>query len=204
LDVTACVEHVAGLRWADLTGARGAVDGQDLLDELPRACGVPVLSAAPQAPPPPEPVVTSVVAALRSAAGLVVVDLDRPGWLSGSGGGEPDPFLTACDVVLLVAGVTPRHLADAVAVTAALRVDRSPGPLPGDVRLVVRGAPRGEDLAAAMADHLGLPLASAWRDDRRVALDAERGRPPGQGRRPALAAVCRRLLAQVAGEQVAA
>ena len=53
LDVTACVEHVAGLRWADLTGARGSVDGQDLLAELPRACGVPVLSAAPQAPPPP-------------------------------------------------------------------------------------------------------------------------------------------------------
>jgi hypothetical protein len=55
-----------------------------------------------------------------------------------------------------------------------------------------------------MADHLGLPLAAAWRDDRRVPVDAERGRPPGQVRRSDVARVCRHLLAQVADHQAAA
>jgi hypothetical protein len=202
LDVTACVEHVAGLRWGDLSGARGEVCGHDLLTELPRVCGAPVLSAAPQAPPPPLPVVSSVVDALRSAAGLVVVDLGLLWRRPAAEGGEPDPLLTVCDVVLLVAGATPRHLADAVAATGRLASGRGAGSPESDLRLVVRGAP--PDLASALADHLGLPLAARWRDDRRVALDAERGQSPGQGRRAALAGVCRRLLGHVADGRVAA
>ena len=46
LDVTACVEHLPGVRWGDLAGVRGEVAVADLLRELPRAGGVPVLSAA--------------------------------------------------------------------------------------------------------------------------------------------------------------
>jgi secretion/DNA translocation related CpaE-like protein len=202
LDVTACVEHVDGLRWGDLSGARGEVCGQDLLDELPRAAGVPVLSAAPDAPAPAPEVVASVLEALRSAAALVVVDLERHRGLSAGDGVPPEPALKACDLVLLVAGATPRHLADAVAATGHLAADRRLASRSSEVRLVVRGASR--DLASALADHLGLPLAAAWRDDRRVPLDAERGRPPGQVRRSALAALCRQLLEQVADDRAAA
>lgn len=202
LDVTACVEHVTGLRWGDLSGARGEVCGNDLLDELPRAAGVPVLSATPDAPAPPSQVVASVLQALTAAAGLVVVDLDRLWRPAAVDGAAPDPLLVACDVVLLVAGATPRHLADAVAARGHLTAEAPSGPPSTEVRLVVRGAPRG--LAPALADHLGLPLAAAWRDDRRVPVDAERGRPPGQVRRSALAAVCRHLLELVADERAAA
>jgi secretion/DNA translocation related CpaE-like protein len=184
LDVTACVEHVPGVRWGDLAGVRGEVAGADLLRELPRAGAVPVLSAAPSATPPQPPVVASVLESLRQLCGLVVVDLPC--------GPPGDPFLAACGVMVLLCGVSPRHLADAAAARNGIT-----GSVP-DVRLVVRGAPRGDDLPEAIAACLDLPLAGAWRDDRQVRLDAERARPPGQRRRSALASLCDRLLEQAA------
>jgi hypothetical protein len=90
--------------------------------------------------------------------------------------------------------VTPRHLADAVATRTRLAA-HLPG---GSVLLVVRGGPRSRGLATAMADHLGVPLAGCWRDDRRVVLDAERGRVPGEGPRSGLASLSGRLLERVA------
>ena len=171
LDTTACVEHLPGLRWPDLAGVRGEVCGADLVAELPRCPGgARVLAAAPGAPPPRE-VLSSVVRAVRAVAGLVVVDLPGAGPEPG-GEGATEPLLDACDAVLLLAGVTPRHLADAVAKRGRLAA-RLPD---GSVLLVVRGGPRSRDLANAMAAHLGLALAGFWRDDRRVVLDAERGR----------------------------
>src|SRR3954470_8144109 len=44
LDVTACVEHLPGLRWADLVGAEGAIDGAALLRGLPTDGPVRVLA----------------------------------------------------------------------------------------------------------------------------------------------------------------
>ena len=193
LDTTACVEHLPGLRWPDLAGVRGEVCGADLVAELPRcAGGARVLAAAPGAPPPQE-VLSSVVRAVRAVAGLVVVDLPGAGPEPG-GEGATEPLLDACDAVLLLAGVTPRHLADAVATRSRLAA-RLPD---GSVLLVVRGGPRSRDLATAMADHLGLALAGFWRDDRRVVLDAERGRAPGDGPRSGLASLSGRLLERVA------
>jgi hypothetical protein len=201
LDTTACVEHLPGLRWPDLAGVRGEVCGADLVVELPRcAGGARVLAAAPGAPPPQE-VVSSVVQAVRAAAGLVVVDLPGAGAGPGQGGdGATEPLLDACDAVLLLAGVTPRHLADAVARQTSL-APRLPD---GAVLLVVRGGPRGRGLATAMADHLGLALAGCWRDDRRVVLDAERGRTPGEGPRSGLASLSGLLLERVAHHRRAA
>lgn len=185
LDVTAGVEHVPGLRWSDLAGARGEVSGPDLANELPLAGGARVLAAVPGGPQPPPEVVASVVGALRSAAGLVVLDLP-------SSDGAP-ALVDACDVVLLLAGATPRHLSDAVAARSALQEAASSGSAPGDARLVLRGGSSGE-LAAAVADHLDLPLAARWRDDSRVARDADRGQVPAMGRRSSLAGLCHRLL----------
>ena len=47
LDVTACVEHQAGLRWGDLAGAQGEIDGEALICALPRCGGARVLGARP-------------------------------------------------------------------------------------------------------------------------------------------------------------
>lgn len=185
LDVTACVEHVPGLRWSDLAGTRGEVSGPDLADELPMAGGALVLSAVPGGPQPPPEVVASVVAALRSTADLVVVDLPRADGAS--------PLADACDVVLLLAGATPRHLSDAVAARAALAPTGSAS-APIDARLVLRGGGSTGGLAAAVADHLDLPLAARCRDDGRVPRDAERGLTPGVSRRSPLVGVCLGLL----------
>jgi hypothetical protein len=195
LDVTACVEHLPGLRWPDLAGSRGEVAGADLLAELPRAGGARLLSAAAEGPLPPPQVVASVMRSLRSVAGVVVVDL--PGAASPAG---VEALEAACDVVLLLTGTTPRQLADAVA--ACKRVGAVFPDAP--VGLVVRGSVRTESLASTMAEHLGLPLAACWRDDGRVAVDAERGRTPGDRQRSSLAAVCDDLLAWVAADRRAA
>ena len=184
LDVTACVEHLPGVRWGDLAGVRGEVAGADLLRELPRAGAVPVLSAASSGTVPPPPVVASVLESLRRLCGLVVVDLP-----SGPCG---EPLLAVCGAVVLLCGVSPRHLADAAAVRNGI-ADAVP-----DLRLVVRGAPRGDDLPEAIAACLDLPLAGAWRDDRQVRLDAERGRLPGQRGRSTLSPLCDRLLEHAA------
>lgn len=185
LDVTACVEHVPGLRWSDLAGARGEVSGPDLADELPLAGGARVLSAVPGGPQPPPGVVASVLAALRSASGLVVLDLPPSD-------GVPE-LVGACDVVLLLAGPTPRHLSDAVAARSALEAAAQSGSASGDTRLVLRGGSTGE-LATAVAAHLEVPLAAHWRDDGRVARDADRGQVPAMSRRSSLAGLCHRLL----------
>ena len=199
LDTTACVEHQPGLRWPDLAGVRGEVCGADLVAELPRcAGGARVLAAAPGAPPP-QGVVSSVVQAVRAVAGLVVVDLAGAGAEPG-GDGATEPLLDACDAVLLLVGSTPRHLADAVAARTHLAA-RLPD---GAVLLVVRGGSRSRGLATAMADHLGLALAGCWRDDRRVVLDAERGRAPGEGPRSGLASLSGRLLERMAHHRRAA
>lgn len=195
LDVTACVEHLPGLRWPDLAGARGEVAGADLLAELPRATGVSVLSATAEGPLPPPEVVASVMGSLRSVAGVVVVDL--PGAVSPPG---LEALGAACDVVLILAGTTPRQLADAVAARRHLGALVAGAP----VGLVVRGAMRAESLASTLAEHLGLPLAGCWRDDGRVAADAERGRTPGERRRSSLASLCDELLEWVAPDRRAA
>lgn len=188
LDVTACAEHRAGIRWADLAGARGDVPGADLLAELPESGGVRLLSAGPGGATPPPAVIVSVLGSLREVAGLLVVDLP-------SGADHGEPFLSACDAVVLLSGVSARHLADAVAASGRVSVA---GP---EAWLVVRGSARGvawgADLPEAMAAHLDLPLAGCWRDDPKLALDAERGRAPGERARSSLATLCGRLLEQV-------
>jgi hypothetical protein len=129
--------------------------------------------------------VEAVLRALRRSSRLVVVDVPP--------GDAAAPFLASCDAVVLLSGATARHLADAAAASALAAV-----PCPRRW-LVVRGSPRGSDLPEAMAAHLGLPLVGRWRDEPRLAVDAERGRVPGSGRRSRLAALCERVLEQAAG-----
>ncbi|WP_157693118.1 hypothetical protein [Pedococcus dokdonensis] len=160
LDVTACVEHVPGLRWPDLAAAEGRIDGAALLHELPADGPARVLAGRGRQPP--DAVVEAALAGLAAVCGLVVVDL-----------GGSLARAAACTDVLLVVGCTARQLADGAGV--AERLHELPLPAALVLRLRRGDAVTPEEVAA----HLDLPLADTLRDDPRARVDAERARPPG-------------------------
>lgn len=160
LDVTACVEHVPGFRWADLVDADGPIDGAALLHELPAEGPTRVLAG--RGPEPSDEVVAATLAGLAGVCALTVVDL------GGSLARAP-----ACTDLVLVVGSTARQLADGAGVAERLHELGLPA------ALVVRTR-RGEAVAPEeVATHLDLPLAGILRDEPRVRADAERARPPG-------------------------
>jgi hypothetical protein len=177
IDVTACLEHVPGVRWCDLAGLEGEVDGAALLRALPGEGPLRVLAA--RGDPPPVLTTRAVVRGLASVCGLVVLDL----------GVSPD-LLDACTTVVVLAGVSARHLADASALAHG-------GLLPADALLVLRGARREPVAAEDVAVHLDLPLLAVLRDDARVRSDEERGRLPGTRRRGSVEGVADRVLEHV-------
>lgn len=203
LDVTACVEHLPGLRWDDLCEVRGEVDGAAVLSRLPADVTTRVLAAGAGRVPDHTRVV-AVLHALSRVCPLTVVDLPREGALLPR-------LLRHCHTVLVLAGLSARQLADASSLAAALAPDAhspvqgtlgfeggedAPEPIP-ERRLVVRGSRRAGDLPEELAARLDLPLAGVWADDARVATDAERGRPPGSRAKGTLGMLCDRLLGDV-------
>jgi hypothetical protein len=160
LDVTACVEHLPGLRWSDLAGAEGRIDGAALLRELPSDGPARVLAG--RGPAPADPVVRSAVSGLATVCGLTVVDL-----------GCSTRWAGECTEVVLVVGSTARQLADGAGLAERLHDLGVP------CALVLRTR-RGDALSPEeVAAHLDVPLVGTLRDDSRVPVDAERGRPPG-------------------------
>ena len=186
LDVTACLEHRPGLRWPDLAAAEGALDGAALLRALPAevttrvlagsrrglgedAVGDAVASAA---------VADAAVAALARVCGVAVVDL-----------GCSLRLADRCTDVVVVAGTSARHLADATALAEVVHELGRPAVL------IVRTG-RGDPVSPEeVAVHLDLPLAGILRDDARIPADADRGRPPGSRSSGALPALVDSLLA---------
>lgn len=209
LDVTACLEHVDGLRWSDLAQLSGEVDAADLLRSLPADGVLRVLGARGQEPP--ADVVETCVRALSSLCGMTVLDLG--GSLRWAG---------LCSDVVLLSGVTARHLADASAMAEALGGPRRTGGAgPGGSgswgagswgggssgggssgagpagSLVLRAGRREVVTAEEVAVHLDLPWAATLRDDPRVATDADRARVPGTRRTGALVEAVDRVLAHL-------
>ena len=188
IDLVLGAEHAEGLRWPDLVGAGGRMDGAALLEALPQVDGLAVLSTSPLSTSPadgvpvPADAMRSVLAAAARCCDLVVVDLPRH--LDGAA----QQAVAAATVTLLVVPAEVR------AVAAASRVATAVTGLCADVRLVVRGpAPSGlspEEVATALA----LP-AAAWLPPE-PGLDArlDRGAAPGRAVRSPLARVCRQLL----------
>lgn len=172
LDVTACVEHLPGLRWSDLTGARGELDGAALLQALPGERSVAVLGCRGRCPSPA--VVTAAIASLRAVSALTVVDL-----------GRSLDHASQCAVVVLVAGTSARQLADADAM--ARQLVQLEGGLAATV-LALRGEAHGPVRAEEVAHHLDLPLGAILRPDPRVERDADRGVMPGETRTSVVAA----------------
>jgi hypothetical protein len=153
-DHAAVLEHVTGLRWGELGGLDGAIDGAALLDRLPSEDRLSVLAGCGGAIP--TVAVAAVVSALHSTCDVLVVD--------GSGAGLPLP---APPLAVLLAGVGPGEVEAARRVRTGLGapvlVTRGPGPLR---RL-------GPDVAAV----LDAPWLGHLRDDGRVRRAAADGRP---------------------------
>ncbi len=176
LDVTACIEHVPGLRWADLVDAEGPLDGPRLRDALPHHGDLAILSAGPpgsQAPRPP--VVDSAVEALASCCDLVVMDLpmsisEVPGWLR------------PCTSAIVLMGLGTRALADADAACRATATAVTGS------WLAIRAQPRQRPLVERVAAHLDLPLAAQIPTLPELAVEADRGLMPGGRDRDQLSA----------------
>ena len=175
LDVTACLEHLPGVRWPDLAAAQGGLDGAALLRVLPAEGTTRVLAGTHRTLG--EDVVRAALTGLARVCGVAVVDLGRSWWLADQ-----------CTELVLVAGTSARHLADASAVADAIHeLGRPTG-------LVVRTG-RGDPVSPEeVAVHLDLPLSGTLRDDSRIVTDADRARLPGARSSGALAALVDGLL----------
>jgi hypothetical protein len=160
LDVTAGLEHLAGPRWPDLAEARGGLDGAALVQALPREGPVAVLAARGRAPA--GAVVDSALSALAGVCGISVVDL-----------GRSHDLVSSCSHLVLVAGTTARHLADADAVAGELR---------GSAVQPVLALRQGRALevpAEEVAVQLDVALAVVLQDDPRAPRNADRAAMPG-------------------------
>jgi secretion/DNA translocation related CpaE-like protein len=185
LDVTLGIEQERGVRWPDLAGARGRIDGPELLRRLPSVDGVSVLSfdRARDVELGAETVV-EVLHALRAAVDLVVVDLPRP---------DQEAFgslAPAVDAVVLLAGSGIGDLAGASAIAGHL-IRACP-----DVWLCLRTRGHGSHFAETVAGALDLPMLAVIREEPSLAADLLHGIPPGSSSSGALAAAADRVLKQ--------
>ena len=181
LDVTACLEHLPGLRWPDLAAVQGALDGAALLRALPGEGTTRVLAGtgtgAGRGRGLGEAVVRAALTGMSRVCGVVVVDLGRSLWLADQ-----------CTELVVVAGTSARHLADATALADGVHDLGCPAVL------AVRTG-RGDPVSPEeVAVHLDLPLSGTLRDDSRIVADADRARAPGSRSSGGLAALADSLL----------
>lgn len=169
LDVVLGVDHEPGLRWPDLTRARGRLDIPDILPRLPRGAGVPAVSfERTSAAAPDAHAIRAVIDGLAGYCDLIVVDLPE---LSAPEFGVAAALLHEG---LIVCGFGPTQLAAAGVHARALEAS---GVAWSIVQRVARGSP--EDLPALVCDALGLRVVAVLSDDDRVTADLRRGRVPG-------------------------
>lgn len=170
VDVLLALEDSDGVRWPDLTSARGDVDGAQVLALLPRWGPCAVLSADRHRPGLPDSgVLADVLHALAGVCGVVVLDLERVGVVTG------DSFASVCDAVVVVA---PRDLR-AVAGLLALRTSLvAHGAFVG---VVTAGPSPGGLGSGELAQAVDLPVLARLGVDRRTAAATERGGVPLTG-----------------------
>jgi secretion/DNA translocation related CpaE-like protein len=184
LDVTLGIEQERGVRWPDLAGARGRIDGPELLRRLPAVDGVQVLSFDRQRDVPlAVEIVKEVLQALSVAAEVVVVDLPRP---------DHEIFAAMAPAVaamVLLAGSGIRDLAGASAIAEHLQACP-------DLWLCLRTSGRGSHFADTVAGALDLPLLAVLREEPSLAADVLHGIPPGSSAKGALAAAADLVLAR--------
>ena len=179
-------ERLAGVRWPDLVDARGRVSPPALVQALPGAGSLAVLSfdRTELRGVPPEAMAAALDAG-RRGRDLVVVDLPRH---------FDDASLlalTAAERCYLVVAAEPRACAAAARV-AAVAVRHCPA-----VSVVVRASARPSIRPPEVAAALNLPLVGLLPDDRDLPRSMAAGRPPAAGGRGPLADLCHRLLADM-------
>lgn len=188
LDVVLGIEHVAGVRWPDLVGCRGVVDGPGLIARMPRSGSVAVLAHSRESPlAVAAAAVRGVVAGLVAAVDLVVVDAPRS-WSVGSVGsvssvvpvpsGSQAPGGVQADLAVVVAGTGVVELA-ALAATAPRVARHVP-----QTHLVLRGRRVSRALVDDVEAALDLPVLGVLGEDPQVARDVAHGIPPGGSRGP--------------------
>jgi secretion/DNA translocation related CpaE-like protein len=175
-------EDAAGLRWEDLATTRGRVSADALRAALPRMEELSVLSwGRSDHPPVGAESMSSLLAAGRRMAGLVVVDLARSF--------DEATRAVMCESTICLV-VVPAELR---ACAAAARIIAASALLAPEVQLVVRGPAVSGLRPHFIAEQLGVPLAGYLRREKGIALSAESGDPPGTTRGP-LASFCSRFL----------
>jgi len=190
LDLLLGMESRPGLGWPDLRRVSGVLRGSLLRDGLPQDDRLRLLGwGSEPAEALPVAALEAVLDAGRRSHDLVVVDLPR----------SADPATVAAlwrlDLLLLVVPAEVR--AAATAATTVARV----GPDVGASQLVVRGpAPTGLTVEA-VAEAVGLPVAAVWPDEPGLAVDADRGVPPGTRPGSALGSVVRPVVAGLLADQ---
>jgi secretion/DNA translocation related CpaE-like protein len=186
IDLVLGAEDHPGLRWADLRPARGVLDIEMLLSQLPVIDDVYVVTwdRSTARSVPPEAMRAVIDAAIRMAD-VVVIDLprslDRAATLATQ----------ACRTVLLVVSADVQASAAAQRSAALLRRWAD------DVRLVVRGPSPGRIDPAGIARALDLPLVGWLPREPRLAAALERAEPPALRRRGPLAMFCRDMVAEL-------
>jgi secretion/DNA translocation related CpaE-like protein len=184
LDLLLGAERAEGLRWPELAGLRGRVDGDALMAALPEVGGVHVLATSRSAPTPvPDDALTAAVEAVRAVGRPVVVDLPR-------GPAAADAVLADADLAVLV---VPARLR---AATAARLLVEAPGSGWSMAQLVVRHVVGGlspDEVAAVV----GRPVLAELPHDRSAVPRGERGEPPAVSPRSPLGSLARRVLADL-------
>jgi secretion/DNA translocation related CpaE-like protein len=193
LDLVLGAEGAAGLRWPDLSSARGRTSPAELRAALPRVGDLSVVTWDRQLPVSlPAEAMESVLGAGRRGHDVVVVDLPRTLDAAATAAA------VAADVVLLVVPAEVRAVAAAAQVALRLLGQVR------DLRVVVRGPAPSGLTAELVARELALPQAG-WLDaEPGLAAALERGEPPGRSGRGPLARCCAGLLATLDGLRGAA
>ncbi|WP_314215736.1 septum site-determining protein Ssd [Pseudarthrobacter equi] len=171
LELAIAAEDYPGLRWPDLSDARGSIDPLQLADSLPVSGGFSFLSWPASREQPDQvagPAAAGVLDAARRGYELVVVDIGRRA--------EPlKTFAWDCDRIFVV---VPAQLKAAV---AAVRLLQEFPPVEASV--LMRGKPGAAIDGPLLADAIGLPVLGRVPELRGMAAAVESGRLLDLGRR---------------------
>jgi secretion/DNA translocation related CpaE-like protein len=171
LELALAAEESPGLRWPDLSEARGSIDSSQLSDSLPVSGGFSFLSW-PASREQPVPVAaattTGVLDAARRGYELVVLDIGR-------GAGPLQSYAWDCDRIMLV---VPAQLKAAV---AAVRLLHEFPPV--EAGLLIRGRPGAALDGPLISEAIGLPVLGRVPELRGVGAAMESGRLLELGKR---------------------
>ncbi len=186
IDLLLGAEDAPGVRWPDLTLQSGRLNWPALREALPRHRGISMLSgtrsAVELAPRP----VDAVIDAGRRGGATVICDLPRR---------LTDAAQTALETADLVVLLSPCDVRGCAATATLAPVLAAVNP---NIGLVVRGPSPGGLRAADVEAAAGVPLLASMRAEPRIAEQLEHG-GLRLGRRSALTAAARRVLAALPG-----